>query len=584
MGRQGYAEVMRRVTTSLIVAGLFTLVLSGGDVGRGRALAQTGEVRPADRVAIRVDANTIKGPMTPMWAFFGYDEPNYTYTMNGQRLLEELALASPVPVFVRTHNLLTSGDGTPALKWGSTNAYTEDAAGNPKYDWTIVDRIVDTYVQRKMKPLMEIGFMPEGSLDEAAAVQARVGAGSRIRPHLHRVGVPAEGLRQMGTARLRVGPSQRRAIREERSRELVVGGLERARHRLLAGDAGGVPEAVRLRGGWPQACAADGADRRTARDRSQRCEDAAAAARFHRTLSPRHELRDRKDRLAPRLRRIPRQRRAPSGGRSRPHGDCQPAASDLERVRDCRVVSGAPEHADRHRRVGSGGLRRLLGPDESGERLSQRHGVFELHRRTDRAHLRARRPPRVNLLGSVTWAFEFEGQPYFAGFRDLATNGIDKPVLNVFRMLGKMRGNRVAVHSDRAAPLESIRESGVRDRPDVNALASRDGRNVAVLVWNYHDDDLPAAPAEVTLTIEGMADGTPTLTHARVDHDHSNAYEAWKKMGSPQTLSAEQRTALEFMGKLQVLKAPGQVSVDHGRLTLTFTLPRQGVSLLELKY
>jgi beta-xylosidase len=44
---------------------------------------------------------------------------------------------------------------------GSTNAYTEDASGRPQYDWTIVDRILDTYVERKMKPLLELGFMPE---------------------------------------------------------------------------------------------------------------------------------------------------------------------------------------------------------------------------------------------------------------------------------------------------------------------------------------------------------------------------------------------------------------------------------------
>ena len=31
-----------------------------------------------DRVTIRVDANSRIGPMTPMWAMFGYDEPNYT--------------------------------------------------------------------------------------------------------------------------------------------------------------------------------------------------------------------------------------------------------------------------------------------------------------------------------------------------------------------------------------------------------------------------------------------------------------------------------------------------------------------------
>ena len=58
---------------------------------------------------------------------------------------------------------------------------------------------------------------------------------------------------------------------------------------------------------------------------------------------------------------------------------------------------------------------------------------------------------------------------------------------------------------------------------------------------------------------------------------HSNAYEAWKKMGSPQAPTAEQRTALEFMGKLQVLKAPERVTVADGRLTVTFTLPRQAV-------
>src|SRR5438093_7341569 len=114
-----------------------------------------------DRVAIRVDAARSIGTMAPIWAFFGYDEPNYTYMTDGKKLLSELAALSPVPVYIRTHNLLTSGDGTPALKWGSTNAYTEDASGRPRYDWTIVDRIFDTYLERKMKPLVEIGFMPE---------------------------------------------------------------------------------------------------------------------------------------------------------------------------------------------------------------------------------------------------------------------------------------------------------------------------------------------------------------------------------------------------------------------------------------
>ncbi|MGH8245792.1 MAG: GH39 family glycosyl hydrolase, partial [Gammaproteobacteria bacterium] len=115
----------------------------------------------ADRVSIRVDTTQTQGPFKPIYSYFGYDEPNYTYMKDGKKLLSELAALSPAPVYVRAHNLLTTGDGMPALKWGSTNAYTEDASGKPRYDWTIVDRIFDTYVERKMKPLVEIGFMPE---------------------------------------------------------------------------------------------------------------------------------------------------------------------------------------------------------------------------------------------------------------------------------------------------------------------------------------------------------------------------------------------------------------------------------------
>ena len=127
----------------------------------GGLLAATTVQTQAERVVIKVDASKRIGPMKPVWAWFGYDEPNYTYMKDGQKLLTELSKLSPVPVFVRTHNLLTSGDGTPGLKWGSTNAYTEDASGKPIYDWTIVDRIVDTYLKRGMKPMMQIGFMPE---------------------------------------------------------------------------------------------------------------------------------------------------------------------------------------------------------------------------------------------------------------------------------------------------------------------------------------------------------------------------------------------------------------------------------------
>src|ERR1700744_4043670 len=80
---------------------------------------------------IQVDLKTETGAMRPIWAWFGHDEPNYTYMKDGKKLLTELAALSPVPVHMRTHNLLTSGDAQADLKWGSTNIYTEDANGNP---------------------------------------------------------------------------------------------------------------------------------------------------------------------------------------------------------------------------------------------------------------------------------------------------------------------------------------------------------------------------------------------------------------------------------------------------------------------
>ena len=102
-------------------------------------------------VSIQVDATNMQGEMRPVWGFFGYDEPNYTYMKDGQKLLSQLSgLASPSTVYVRTHNLLTSGDGRPALKWGSTGVYSEDDQGKPHYNWSILDRIFDTYKERQV--------------------------------------------------------------------------------------------------------------------------------------------------------------------------------------------------------------------------------------------------------------------------------------------------------------------------------------------------------------------------------------------------------------------------------------------------
>ena len=112
-------------------------------------------------VEIRVDAAKSLAPLHPMWRFFGADEPNYATMKDGRKLIAELGALRPGDVYFRAHNLLNTGDGTAAFKWGSTNAYTEDAQGRPIYDWRIVDRIFDTYLARGVRPYAQIGFMPQ---------------------------------------------------------------------------------------------------------------------------------------------------------------------------------------------------------------------------------------------------------------------------------------------------------------------------------------------------------------------------------------------------------------------------------------
>ena len=192
----------------------------------------------------------------------------------------------------------------------------------------------------------------------------------------------------------------------------------------------------------------------------------------------------------------------------------------------------------------------------------------------------------VNLLAMVSWSFEFEGKDYFEGFRTLATNGIDKPILNLFRMAGLMSGERVATSSSGQLPLKQIVSEGVRQSPDIDAFATKAEHEAATMIWNYHDDDLPAPDAEVQVTIAGIPPGVKKvlLEHYRIDDTHSNAYTVWKAMGSPQSPTPEQYAQLKAAGQLQLLTSPEWLDVSGGKITVSTSLPRQAISLMHLKW
>jgi xylan 1,4-beta-xylosidase len=193
---------------------------------------------------------------------------------------------------------------------------------------------------------------------------------------------------------------------------------------------------------------------------------------------------------------------------------------------------------------------------------------------------------QVKLDGIVTWAFEFEDQPYFAGFRELATNGLDKPVFNAFRMFGQLGRERVQVDDPSALATEEIVAQGVRTKADIRAIATRSDHGVQVLVWNYHDDDIPAEPASIDLLIDGLPKDVPRvlLQHFRIDAAHSNSFAAWKAMGSPETPSSSQYQELESAGQVKLLSSPKWVQPGRGTAHVEFELPRQALSLIKLEW
>ena len=443
----------------------------------------------SENVTVEVSADQTTGRYRPLWNWFGHDEPNYTYTANGRKLLAELAALSPEPVRVRAHNLLTSGDGSPALKWGSTNAYTEDASGNPVHDWKIVDLIFDAYVEAGTIPFVQVGFTPE-------ALAAGTG------PYRHNFS-PADptSVITAGWAHPPSDLAKWRGLVEAWALHLV----ERyGRERVATWPwevwnepdghywTGSIPEFCALydvtvgairhvlpqaRVGGPHTCGAAGSEKARTFLRAflKHCAENNGPldfVAFHAKGRP--VLNDGRVRMGlDRHLRDIETNLAIMG--EFPKFDGLPVILGESDPEGCAACSARvhPQNAYRN------------GPLYGAYVVEHIMRTYELARRTG-----------VEIEGAVTWAFLFEDQPYFDGFRDLATNGVDKAVLNAFRMLGMLGGAWVRTRSSHALPLDALLREGVRGGADINAAATRDDGGVSVLALELSRRRYPGRGSE----------------------------------------------------------------------------------------
>jgi xylan 1,4-beta-xylosidase len=541
---------------------------------------------PPAQVSIQVDLAKPLGPYKPIGGWFGYDEANFTTGKYGRELLRELHDLSPAPVYIRAHHMFTSGDGQAKLKWSSTNVFSLDASGKPVYDFTILDQIFDEYHTAGVRPMVELGFMPKdlasgtmpyeqpypntvkGSVQSPPKDYAMWGElCRRVVEHF----VQRYGKAEVATWYFEVwnepdiGYWQGTPADYLKLYDYSVAGARKA-----------LPNAIV---GGP-AVTGPGSTRATTFLQSffNHCEHDKNAwtgepipldfVSFHPKGSPRY---------------------VPPGPGESGHirmglgNEISAAASGFRTVAASAKYHNLPIILSEADPEGCAACSAKENPNNA-YRNGPVYPTYTAAAMKALADLAAQY--KVNLIGMVSWSFEFEGKQYFEGFRTLATNGIDKPVLNVFRMAGLFSGDRVAASSSAEVPAQEIAKGGVRAQPDIDAFATKAAHEAAVMLWNYHDEDLPVPASQVTVKIAGIP---PTvhkvlLEHFRIDDTHSNAYTVWMAMGSPQEPTPEQYAQLKAAGQLQLLTSPEWLDVTAGSVTVATELPREATSLLHLTW
>jgi xylan 1,4-beta-xylosidase len=529
-------------------------------------------------VIVKIDAARPVGALSPIWRFFGADEPNYATRPDGEKLLMELGRLRRNQVYFRAHNLMTSGDGTPDFKWGSTNLYTEKE-GKPIYDFTLVDHIIDTYLARGLHPYLEIGFMPETMTSAPAGVPYhrpwRAGADNRgtsgwsypPRDYDKWAELVYQWVRHSVE---RYGQKEVQRwyfeVWNEPNLDFYWQGTAEDFYRLHDYAVDAVRRALpSARVGGPDVAGSGG----------------ALMDGF--------------------LRHISTGTNYATGKMGTPtdflsfHAKGQPVVADghvrmgisaqLKTVDEAFAkIAAVPELAHKPVVIGENdpeGCAACPGPQNAYRNgtLYSSYTAATYARLWELARLRD-----VNLQGALTWAFTFVDQPWFAGYRQLATNGIDLPVLNVFRLFERLGSTQVEASSSAEVSLRRIESDGVRGAPDVGVLATRatDGR-VDVLLWHYQDDDVPGPEAQVHLLVVGLVPSRQLQARAwRIDSANGNAFTAWKSMGSPSRPTRRQIEQLQQASRMRERPITLGPRLNDGSVTAETSLPLQGVELIEV--
>ena len=526
-------------------------------------------------VIVAVEARIPGKQLKNVWSYYGYDEANFTTEPDCIALMKTVAEINSDPVHLRQHFLLNSGDGKAYLKWGSTNVYTEDENGKPIYSWEIMDSIMDAVIASGCLPLVEIGFMPQALSVKPEPYRNtdtyKLDGGCLYPPKdynkwadLIKEWIKHSKQRYPNTVQnwlweLWNEPDIAYWHGTEDEYIKLFDYTEHAVHEIMSEAVFGGPHIAGARNpflrNFLKHC--DSGTNNVTGKTGTRLDYIGFHAKGGTRLVDGHVRMN-----------LSNQLRLHSAGFS--------TIAEFPKYKNTPIIIGEADPD------GCAACPSEKFP-ERGYRNSPAYGAYEAAMMKYSMDLAEQY--HVNLEGVVTWAFMFSDQPWFYGFRTLSTNGIHKPVLNVFKMLGQLTGNEIDLASTGSSELEELVSNGFRKKPDINGIAAIDDKAVRILLWNYHDDLVPVEPNSVELKVYLPADfgKRVKVTHYRVDSTHSNAYTKWLELGSPQNPSPKQIRQLKEAMKLQMLKPVKKVAVKNQHINLKFDMPRHAVSLIILE-
>lgn len=527
-------------------------------------------------VDIKVDAKAVTGELNHIWRYIGYDECNVTYAPEGKELLEKFGGLDDAPYFMRTHFMLCTGNCHGLYKWGSTNVCVTDDAGNIVYDWAVVDKIIDTYIRYNCKPFFELGFMPYAisladNFGEYKDKYSQYPPKDYVMWHDLIKALAEHCVEKYGEEEVlswywelwnEPDIGYWRGTREEFFK--LYDYTEAALHSVLPDARLGGPSVTNPAVGSNAAAFLEDFFKHCTSGRNYVTDKAGTrldfitfhikATGYGFDLSPKKKLPLMKNYLSDLMNGLEIVKKFKLQDKEIVLSEADP---------DGWAAGGQYDNKNMNFR----------NTEYFASFIAMSYNRFLMISKETGIDIRP-----------LAWTFTFVGERCFEGTRAFTTQGIDKAVFNLFRMYAKMGSKAISFDCPQQDRLTDAGEAdGADEGCEVSGFAASDGYgNIQIMVYSHHDDWDNDKSYDVSLMIEGVS-ADSTITHRRIDANHSNAYAEWVRQGKPDYPEPEVYEKIKARGGLELFTGHTGVKQCAGGVAVSFNMPAHAVSLIEIK-